>query len=496
MRTSYDAIVVGSGPNGLSAAIVLARAGLSVLVREANETIGGGARSAELTLTGFIHDICSAIHPMAIASPFFRSLPLAAHGLEWIQPPLPLVHPFENMPPAILEHSVELTAASLDPDGAAYRRLMAPLVRHWDQLVPEILGPILHLPSRPVALAGFGLRALWPATGLTDVAFRGSRARTLFSGLAAHSMVALDKPATSAMGLVLAAAGHTGGWPLPRGGSQQITEALASYLRSLGGTIETSAPVETLESLPAARAILLDLTPRQIIRIASQRLPENYKRRLARFAYGPGIFKIDWALAGKIPWTYKECERSATVHLGASAEEIEAGESAAWNGKHPEKPFVLLAQPSLFDATRAPAGAHTGWAYCHVPNGSTEDMTEAIEAQVERFAPGFRDLVLARHTKNTVQLERSNANLVGGDIGAGANNLWRLVSRPVLSFDPYRTPAQGIYICSASTPPGGGVHGMCGYHAALSALKHTFGKPFPRSAESVTTSSLRRDRNS
>ncbi len=489
MSTSYDAIVVGSGPNGLSAAIVLARAGLSVLVREVNATIGGGARSAELTLPGFVHDICSAIHPWAIASPLFRSLPLAAHGLEWIQPPLPLVHPLENLPPAILDRSVELTAASLDPDGAAYRRLMAPLVRHWDQLLPEILGPILHIPSRPVVLARFGLRALWPAAGLADVVFRGSRARALFAGLAAHSMVGLDRPATAAFGLALAAAGHAGGWPLPRGGSQQITQALASYFRSLGGTVETGAPVETLESLPPARAVMLDLTPRQVIRVASQRLPENYKRRLSRFAYGPGIFKIDWALAGKIPWTDSECERSATVHLGSSAEEIEAGESAVWNGRPAEKIFVLLAQPSLFDATRAPAGGHTGWAYCHVPNGSTEDMTEAIEAKVERFAPGFRDLILARHTKNTVQLERSNANLVGGDIGGGANNLWGLVGRPVLSFDPYRTPAQGIYICSASTPPGAAVHGMCGYHAALSALKHTFGKRLPRSAESVTASS-------
>ena len=488
----YDAIVVGSGPNGLSAAIVLARAGLSVLVREANAAIGGGARSAELTLPGFIHDLCSAIHPMAIASPFFRSLPLAAHGLRWIQPPLPLVHPFDDLPPAILDRSVEATAAALDPDSAAYRRLMAPLVRRWDQLAPEILAPMLHIPS--VALARFGLRALWPAAALTDIAFRGSRARALFAGLAAHSVVALDRPATSAVGLVLAAAGHAGGWPLPRGGSQQIAEALASYFRSLGGTVETGAPVETLESLPPSRAVLLDLTPRQVIRIASQRLPENYKRSLARFSYGPGIFKIDWALAGKIPWTYPECERSATVHLGSSAEEIEAGESAAWNGKPTEKPFVLLAQPSLFDATRAPAGRHTGWAYCHVPNGSTEDMTEVIEAQVERFAPGFRDLVLARDTKNTVQLEHSNANLVGGDIGGGANNLWRLVARPVLSFDPYRTPAQGLYICSASTPPGGGVHGMCGYHAARSALRHTFGKLLARTAGSATTSS-RKDSN-
>ena len=472
--SGYDAIVVGSGPNGLSAAIVLASRGLSVLVREASETIGGGTRSLELTLPGFQHDVCSAVHPMALASPFFRSLPLADHGLEWIQPPLPLVHPFDDAPPAVLDRSIGATGATISPDSDAYRRLMAPLVACWDQLVPEIFAPILHLPSRPVSLARFGLRALWPATSLANTAFKGSRAKALFAGLAAHSVVALEKPASSAIGLVLAASGHAGGWPIPRGGSQRIAEALASYFRSLGGTIEISAEVETLDSLPPARAVLLDVTPRQAVRIASTRLPESYKRRLRSFSYGPGVFKVDWALSGPIPWTYPECTRSATVHLGGSANEIEAYERAAWNGTITGKPLVLLAQPSLFDATRAPAGRHTGWAYCHVPNGSTEDMTEAIEAQVERFAPGFRDLVLARHTRNTVELERSNANLVGGDIGGGANNLLQLLARPVLAVDPYRTPANGVYICSSSTPPGGGVHGMCGYHAARSALKHTF----------------------
>ncbi len=479
--SQYDAIVVGSGPNGLSAAIELARAGLSVLVREANESIGGGARSLELTLPGFLHDVCSAIHPLGIASPFFRSLPLAKHGLEWIQPPLPLVHPLDDGPPAILERGVEdrgveATAAGLNPDSSAYRKLMGPLVRHWEQLIPEIMGPPLHVPSSPIALARFGVRALWPAAALTKVAFRGGRARALFDGLAAHSLVALEKPGTSAIALVLAAAAHTGGWPLPRGGSQQITAALASYFRSLGGTIETNAPVESLESLPPARAVLLDVTPRQAAQIASNRLSRQYLRTLSRFRYGPGVFKIDWALSGPIPWRDPECARTATLHLGGGAEEIEAGESAVWNGGYAEKPLVLLAQPSLFDAGRAPAGLHTGWAYCHVPNGSTRDMSGMIEAQVERFAPGFRDLVMARDTKNTAQLERSNANLVGGDIAGGANNLWQLIVRPVLAFDPYRTPAKGLYLCSASTPPGGGVHGMCGYHAARSALKHTFGR--------------------
>ena len=471
----YDAIVVGSGPNGLAAAIVLARAGLSVLVREAQQTIGGGVRSAELTLPGFLHDVCSAIHPMAVSSPFFRSLPLASHGLEWIQPPLPLAHPLDDAPPAVLDRSLELTAATVGPDGDRYRGLLSPFTRNWDELAPEILAPTLRMPSHPLLMARFGLQALRSASGLARTAFRGPRARALFAGLTAHSIVALDQPGTSAIGLVLAAAGHAEGWPIPSGGSQQIASALALYLRSLGGTIESNAPVDTIESLPAARAVLLDLTPRQVMQIAAKRLPANYLRSLGRFKYGPGIFKLDWALAGPIPWRYPDCARAGTIHLGGSLEEIERGEKAAWNGSHVENPFVLLAQPSLFDPIRAPSGKHTGWAYCHVPNGSTQDMTEAIERQVERFAPGFRDLVLARHTRNTAQIEQGNANLVGGDIGGGANNLRQLLIRPVLSLDPYRTPAKGLYLCSSSTPPGGGVHGMCGYHAARSALKNTFG---------------------
>ena len=474
--SNYDAIVVGSGPNGLSAAIVLARAGLSVLVREASETIGGGARSMELTLPGFQHDVCSAVHPMALASPFFASLPLKHHGLKWIHPPLPMVHPFDDAPPAVLDRSILETEATIVPDASSYRRLVMPLVEHWEKLAPEILAPMLHIPSRPISLARFGLRALWPASSLAKTRFRGKRAKAFFSGLAAHCVVALDKPATSAIGLVLAASGHAKGWPIPHGGSQQISASLSSYFQSLGGTIETNAEVDSLDSLPSARAVLLDITPRQVMRIASSRLPKSYRRRLSTFAYGPGVFKIDWALSGPIPWKYAECARSATLHIGGSAKEIEASERAAWDGTNTEKPFVLLAQPSLFDSSRAPAGRHTGWAYCHVPNGSSEDMTEAIEAQVERFAPGFRDLVLARHTKNTLALEQFNANLVGGDIGGGANNLLQLLARPVLAWNPYRTPAKGIYICSSSTPPGGGVHGMCGYHAALCALRHTFGR--------------------
>lgn len=474
--TSYDAIVVGSGPNGLSAAIVLARAGLSVLVREANEIIGGGARSLALTLPGFTHDIGSAVHPMAAASPFFRSLSLEEHGLEWIQPPIPLVHPLDGESPVVLERDIAAMSATLAPDGAAYRRWIQPLVREWEHLAPEILSPPLHLPSHPFTMAQFGLRALLPALTLNNLAFRGDRAKALFAGLACHSIVSLDKISTSAIGLVMAAAGHAVGWPIPRGGSQRITEALASCLRSMGGVIETGERVESMESLPPSRAVLFDLSPSQVARIASSRLPRDYVNKLQRFRYGPGIFKIDWALSGPIPWMDAECKRTATLHLGGSAQQIAAGESAAWKGQEFETPYVLFAQQSLFDPSRAPAGKHTGWAYCHVPNGSTRDRTETIENQVERFAPGFRDLILARTTMNTTKVEQSNENLIGGDIGGGANNLQQILFRPMLSLDPYRTPVDGLYLCSSSTPPGGGVHGMCGYHAARSALKHTFGR--------------------
>jgi phytoene dehydrogenase-like protein len=483
--TSYDAIVVGSGPNGLSAAIVLARAGLSVLVREANEAIGGGAQSLELTLPGFLHDIGSAVHPMAVASPFFQSLSLQKHGLEWIQPPVPLAHPLNGEPPALLERTIAATAATISPDSMAYTRLIRSMVRDWKQLVPEILSPPLHFPSHLLAMTQFGTKALFPASTLNNLLFRGERAKALFAGLACHSIVSLDQVATSAIGLVMAAAGHAVGWPIPRGGSQQITEALASCLRSFGGVIETGAPVESIVGLPPSRAVLFDLSPRQVARIAEGRLSRQYLKKLDNFHYGPGIFKVDWALSRPIPWTYPECAQTATLHLGGSAQEIAASEHAAWNGKHCETPFVLLAQQSLFDPLRAPAGKHTGWAYCHVPNGSTRDMTGAIETQVERFAPGFRDLILGRSTMNTSQVEMWNKNLIGGDIGGGANDVRQILFRPTLALDPYRTPTEGLYLCSSSTPPGGGVHGMCGYHAARSVLRHSFGhKTFDGSMES------------
>ena len=382
----------------------------------------------------------------------------------------------DREPPAVLHRSIDQTASTLGPDGDSYKRLIDPLVSRWDKIVPEILAPTVHLPSTPFAMARFSLNALRPAASLARATFTGHRAQGLFAGMAAHSITPLEKPGTSAIGLVMAISGHAGGWPLPKGGSQKIADALASYLRSLGAVIETDAPVESIDSLPSARAVLFDTSPRQLVRIAGKRLPAAYQKRMTEFAYGPGIFKIDWALSAPIPWNYPECQQTATLHLGATLEEIAQGEADSWEGRHPKRPFVLLAQPSLFDETRAPAGCHTAWAYCHVPNGSTTDMTRIIEDQVERSAPGFRDVILARSTKNTVQMEQSNANLIGGDIAGGANNLQQILFRPIAALDPYRTPAGGLYICSASTPPGGGVHGMCGYNAARSALKHTFGR--------------------
>jgi phytoene dehydrogenase-like protein len=464
----YDAIIIGSGPNGLSAAITLARAGWSVLAFEANATVGGGSRSDELTLPGFVHDVCSAVHPLALASPFFRTLPLDRHGLEWIHPPAPLAHPFDGGSAATLERSVEETARTLGVDADAWRELMAPLVGDWGRLEGDLLGPP-RWPRHPSALARFGLRALRSARGLAESLFRGSRARALFAGLSAHSMLPLDKPASAAFGLVLGVAGHAVGWPIPRGGAQKISDALVSYLRSLGGEIVTEARVGSIDELPSARAVLCDVTPRQLLRMAGHRLPNGFRRSLERYRYGPGAYKIDWALDGPVPWRAAECLRACTVHLGDEMEEIAASESAAWRGEIAERPFVLLAQPSLFDPSRAPDGKHTLWAYCHTPNGSAHSMTERIENQIERFAPGFRDRVLARRVTPPAELERRNANLVGGDISGGAQDLRQLFLRPTLRL--YSTPVKGLYICSSSTPPGGGVHGMCGHFAARAVLR-------------------------
>lgn len=468
-QTRYDAVVVGAGPNGLAAAITLARAGRSVLVLEAAPTVGGGTRSAELTLPGFTHDICSAVHPLGVGSPFFQSLPLHEHGLAWIHPPAPLAHPFDDGSAAVLQRSIGATGATLAGDAGAYWRLMAPLVRGWEQIASGVMGP-LRLPRHPLALARFGLRAAWPARRLAEIWFRGDHARTLFAGMAAHSILPLERAPSAAAGLVLAALGHRFGWPIPRGGAQTIADALASYLRGLGGTIVTGARVATLAQLPPARTIMFDLTPRQLLQIAGERLPAGYRRALGRYRYGPGVFKLDWALDGPIPWRAPACTWAATVHLGGSLAEIAESERAAWAGRHAARPFVLLAQPSLFDHTRAPVGQHTAWAYCHVPHGSAFDMTERIEAQIERFAPGFRARILARSTMGPAAMEAYNANYIGGDINGGVQDLTQLFTRPTVSLTPYRTPVPGMYICSSSTPPGGGVHGLCGYFAAQAAL--------------------------
>jgi phytoene dehydrogenase-like protein len=470
LPSRLDAVIVGSGPNGLAAAVELARNGAEVLVLEAAETIGGGTRTAELTLPGFHHDVCSAAHPLGILSPYLSKLPLAEHGLTWIQPPASVAHPLDGQPAAMLRKSIDATSASLSPDANAYRRLVGPLLHHPDELIAEILGPA-HLPRHPLVLARFGAPALLPATVLARMWFRGGRARALLAGCAAHSILPLSRPVSAAVGLLFLATGHVETWPIAKGGSASITNALAGYLRSLGGRIETGAAVHALADLPASRIVLFDTSPDQVAAIAAPVLPSKYVRRLGRYRYGPGIFKIDWALDGPIPWTDPACLDSATVHVGGSLDEIASAESAVWRGEHPDRPFTIVVQPSLFDPSRAPRGKHTGWAYCHVPAGSSTDRTDVIERQVERFAPGFRDRILARHVMNPKDLERYNPNYVGGAITGGVTDLRQLFTRPVARIDPYSTPNPDVFICSASTPPGGGVHGMCGYHAARSALR-------------------------
>jgi phytoene dehydrogenase-like protein len=476
MPVEYDAVVVGSGPNGLAAAVTLARAGCSVLVCEANATIGGGARSAELTLPGFVHDVCSAVHPLAAGSPFFKSLPLERFGLRWIQPEIPLAHPLDDGSAACLHQDIDLTAAQLCGDSRAYRRLMKPLARNWNELANEFLQPMLHLPRHPMALARFGIPAICPATFLSKCLFKYEPARALFGGMAAHSFLPLEALASSAFALVLGLAGHAVGWPIPRGGSQQIVSALASYLLELGGKIEINQRVENLNDLPKSRAILLGVSVWEFLRIAGNQLPSAYRRRLESFRHGPGIFKIDYALSEAVPWKPETCRLAGTIHLGGGIDQIAAAERDVASGKVPERPFTLVAQQSLFDNTRAPRGQHTLWAYCHVPLNCKIDMTDRTESQIEKLAPGFRDCILARHKMSAGDLEESNRNLPGGDINGGAANLMQLLARPILSPTPYRTPLHGVYLCSASTPPGGGVHGMCGYHAASAAMRDIFGK--------------------
>src|SRR6266705_3683032 len=476
MRDEYDAVIVGSGPNGLAAAITLARAGCSVLVREANATIGGGARSAELTLPGFVHDVFSAVHPLAAGSPFFKTLSLERFGLEWIQPEIPLAHPLDDGSAACLYRDVNFTAEQLRGDSSAYLRLMKPVARNWGKLANEFLQPMLHWPHQPLVLARFGIPALCPATLLSKILFKHEPARALFGGIAAHSFLPLESIASSAFGFVLGIAGHAVGWPIPRGGSQAITNALANYLRELGGKIDINHRVESLEDLPKSRAVLLDVSAWQFGRIAGERLPKVYRHRLKKFRHAPGIAKIDYALSSPIPLKAEACKRAGTIHLGGTIGEIATAERDVSNGKIAERPFTLVAQQSLFDDTRAPRGQHTLWAYCHVPFGCNIDMAERVELQIERFAPGFHDCILARHKVSAVDLEKSNPNLAGGDINGGAAKLTQLIARPILSSTPYRTPLRGVYLCSASTPPGGGVHGMCGYHAARAVLRDVFGR--------------------
>jgi phytoene dehydrogenase-like protein len=471
----YDAVIVGAGPNGLSAGIVLAQAGLSVLIVEAKDSIGGGARTEELTLPGFRHDVCSAIHPMGVVSPFMRKLPLHEHGLEWAFSPIAIAHPLDDGNAGAIEQSLDATASALGVDGQPWHSMMAPFVRNSDALFSEILRPLRVVPRHPFLMARFGLYGLRPATTVAK-RFHTDHARALFAGCAAHSFLPLEAAASTSFGLALILAGHATGWPCARGGSDAISRALAAHFRLLGGQITTSHPVRTMRDVPSSRAVIFDVTPRQLAMVAGDELPSRYVRRLRRYRYGPGVFKVDWALSGPIPWTAEACRRAATVHVGGTIEEIATNESAIWRGAATDKPFVLVAQQSLFDPTRAPAGKHTGWAYCHVPNGSTADMTEAIERQIERFAPGFRDLILARHTINTAQYEDRNANFIGGDIAGGANNLTQFLMRPFPKRDPYATPNPRLYIGSSSTPPGGGVHGMCGYWAAQSVLRHRFGR--------------------
>jgi phytoene dehydrogenase-like protein len=466
-------VVVGSGPNGLAAAITLAREGRAVLVLEAADDAGGGTRSAELTLPGFVHDVCSAVHPLALGSPFFRTIPWASLGLEWIHPPLALAHPLDDGTAPTLQRSLDATASGLGGDGPAYRRLISPLVNEWDRLADSLLGP-LRIPRHPFQMARFGLLGLRSARGLADARFHGEPARALFAGVAAHSILPLEKPVTAAAGLMLSALAHIVGWPIPRGGAGRIAACLVDYLRTLGGELVTGARVDSLDALPPARATLLDVTPRQLLRMAGHRLSSPYRRALARYRYGPGVFKVDLALDGPIPWRSLECARAGTIHLGGSLSEIAASEAAVWRGTHPDSPFVLLAQSSLFDSTRAPEGRHTVWAYCHVPHASTVDMTARIEAQIERFAPGFRDRILARCTRGPAELERRNPNHVGGDIVGGVQDLRQLFTRPVVRLNPYATSVLGLYLCSSSTPPGGGVHGMCGFNAARAALRAGF----------------------
>ena len=470
--SEYDAVIIGSGPNGLSAAITLQEAGLKVLILEAKATIGGGMRTEQVTLPGFNHDICSAIHPMAAASPIFNQWPLDKFGLEWMTPEIQAAHPLDNGHAALLYKDISETVKSLGVDGERYEKLIHSVTDNWDKLAPHIFGP-LSIPKHPLTLASFGLKAMQPAT-LFGKYFKGEEAKALWSGMAAHSILDLNKLATSAIGLVLMSVAHLKGWPFPKGGSQQLANALGAYFKSLGGEIITNFEVKKLSDLPNSKAVLFDTSPKQLMEIAGHQLSSIYKWQLNRFIYGMGVYKIDWAIDGKVPFSNSEVSKAGCVHIGGTLKEIAAAEAITQKGGHPDKPFVLMAQQSIMDRTRAPEGKNAIWGYCHVPNGSTKDMTDNIENQIERFAPGFKDRIISKHRFNTAAFQKYNLNYIGGDINGGAINISQLFTRPALRISPYSTSNKQLFLCSASTPPGGGVHGACGYHAAKTVLKKVF----------------------
>ncbi|MDR9416593.1 MAG: NAD(P)/FAD-dependent oxidoreductase [Gracilimonas sp.] len=470
----YDAVIVGSGPNGLSAAVRLAKQGLKTLVLEAEKTIGGGTRTKEITEPGFLHDICAAVIPTTAGSPFLKSLELEKYGLEYIHPEVPFAHPLDHGDAAIAWRSLDETAVHLADDELAYRKLYSEFVEHWELLSEDIFGT-LRIPKHPLLMARFGWFGAQSANFLSSSHFKSSHAKALLAGCAAHSIMPLTNAFSASFGLVLASSAHAVGWPIAKGGTQSVTDALATLFLELGGKIQKDHPVNSLKDIPSATSILFDLTPRQVVNIVGENAPAKYLRKLKDFNYGPGVFKIDWALSDPVPWSNENCKRAGTLHLGGTFEEIAASEQAIWDNKHSEKPYVLVSQPSLFDETRAPKGKHTLWAYCHVPHGSDKNMTTEIEDQIERFAPGFKDTIISKYTMNAPQFQSYNANYIGGDINGGAQYFKQLFARPVLKWNPYHIPATSMYICSSSTPPGGGVHGMCGYHAAQSVLKKEFG---------------------